>query len=111
VIRRAMEQDTEHSSERFHALQVRRTALLEFERGRELPRHKPTASVADAPNIPTLSPELERRYPVFGQAVQKPLASATFVHENPHDARTISRLVSADRADEDGADGEAIAAK
>lgn len=84
AVRQAMENTADHSSKEFYALQVRRTALLEFERGRELPRQKPVTSVSDAQDLPELSASLERKYPPAGQ-----VASTTFVHEELHDGHTI----------------------
>lgn len=64
------------SREEIYRLQIRQAALLDYERAFELPRHRASSRVEDAPDIPELSPELEEKYPIFGAPSKKKLEVA-----------------------------------
>lgn len=75
------------SREEVYRLQIRQAALLEYERAFELPRHKASSRVGDAPDIPALSPELEQKYPLHGAKYVRRPASETYIHESDEHAK------------------------
>ncbi len=112
-VRFAIENMTDKTGPEFHALQVRRAALLEFERGLELPRHKMPSKLEDAPEVSALSEEFEEKYPLFGAKLVKKPAERTYIHEDVHDGSTMPFTRPVDDGDEllGDSDDQAQAAK
>lgn len=70
VVRKAMESITDPTSPELRALQVRRAALLEFERGRELPRMKPEQELMMHRIFQSLSVSIQFLAPRFRKNLQ-----------------------------------------